>query len=93
MTTNGAQAQRTGLAWRRTAIGAVACALLLLHGEAVFPAVLAGSTAVLLAVAGRHRERQLSAAQPSAAGAVLAATASFAVAATAVTTLISGWDW
>jgi hypothetical protein len=66
MTPRGAQAQRTGLAWQRTALAAGACTLLLLHsaslrdwGATTVPAVVAGCTAVVLAVVGKARERQL----------------------------------
>ncbi|MEC3973667.1 DUF202 domain-containing protein [Amycolatopsis sp. H20-H5] len=66
MTDHGAQPQRTGLAWQRTALAAAGCTLLLLHsasqrhwGVAALPAVFGGLTAATLAAAGARRERAL----------------------------------
>lgn len=96
MTDRGAQAERTGLAWQRTALAAAACALLLLHsastrnwGLSTVPPVMAGCTAVVLALAGSHRGRQLRRIghPPAASKNILAAT-SIMVAATALVTLL-----
>lgn len=88
---NGAQAQRTGLAWRRTALGSAACTLLLLHeaatlhwGRALIPAVLAATTTAVLAVIAHHRERILTTTTPRAINPALPAVASLLVSATAV---------
>jgi hypothetical protein len=98
MTDRGAQAQRTGLAWQRTALAAGACTLLLLHsaalrhwGTTTVPAVVAGCTAVALAVVGRYRERQLRrpGRPPAARGLTLGAMSAM-VTATAVATLLLG---
>ncbi|WP_410659710.1 hypothetical protein [Amycolatopsis sp. lyj-112] len=66
MSDHGAQAQRTGLAWRRTALAATACTLLLLHmaarqgwGTAVIPVAFAGTTVITLVAIGSVRERVL----------------------------------
>ncbi|MEV7553461.1 DUF202 domain-containing protein [Amycolatopsis sp. NPDC089917] len=63
---HGAQAERTGLAWRRTALAATACTLLLLHmaarrgwGTTVVPVVFAGAMVITLVVIGSVRERAL----------------------------------
>jgi hypothetical protein len=92
----GAQPQRTGLAWQRTALAAAACTLLLLRsaslqhwGAAAVPSVFAGSTAVTLAVVGTYRERQLrSRGRPAAAGRLLMGAVSVMATATAIATLI-----
>jgi uncharacterized membrane protein YidH (DUF202 family) len=58
----GLQAERTNLAWNRTALAAAACGLLLLHvaakhdwGLATLPAVCAASVSTTLVLLGRHR--------------------------------------
>jgi uncharacterized membrane protein YidH (DUF202 family) len=92
----GAQSQRTGLAWQRTALAAVACTLLLLRsaslqhwGAAAVPSVFAGCTAITLAVVGTYRERQLRRpGQPAAAGRILMGAVSLMVTATAIAALI-----
>lgn len=95
--TDGLQPERTGLAWRRTALAAGACAALLLHaaaraewGDLTVAAALAGLTAALLALTGGIRERQLRAgsAAPPLRPAVFA-VASVAVAGTAAATLVA----
>jgi hypothetical protein len=86
------------LAWQRTALAAAACTLLLLHsaslqhwGAAAIPSVLAGCTAITLAVVGAYRERQLRRpGRPAAAGRVLMGAVSVMVTATAIATLILG---
>jgi uncharacterized membrane protein YidH (DUF202 family) len=96
MTDRGAQAERTGMAWQRTALAAAACALLLLHsastrnwGLSTVPPIMAGCTAVALAVAGSHRGRQLRRiGHPPAAGKNILAATSIMVAATALVTLL-----
>jgi len=95
MTDRGAQAERTGMAWQRTALAAAACALLLLHsaatrdwGLSTVPPVMAGCTAVTLALAGSYRGRQLRRiGHPPAPGKIVLATASIMVTATALVTL------
>jgi uncharacterized membrane protein YidH (DUF202 family) len=86
----GAQAERTGLAWRRTALGSAGCTVLLLHsaalhhwGLALVPVLLAAATSVLLAGIGAHRERALRAAEPLVISPTLPAIASLAVTMTA----------
>jgi uncharacterized membrane protein YidH (DUF202 family) len=85
------------LAWQRTALAAGACTLLLLHsaalrqwGPAAVPAIIAGGTAITLAVVGAYRERQLRRGQPAAASRLLMGAVSVMVTATAVATLILG---
>ncbi|UUV30221.1 DUF202 domain-containing protein [Amycolatopsis roodepoortensis] len=89
---HGAQAERTGLAWRRTALAATACTLLLLHtaarrgwGTAVVPVVFAGAMVITFVVAGAIRERALRRAGiPKPLNPSLAVTASALVVATAI---------
>ncbi|QRP44436.1 DUF202 domain-containing protein [Amycolatopsis sp. FDAARGOS 1241] len=94
---NGAQAERTGLAWRRTALSATACAVLLL-GAAVrnegswdlVPAGLAAITALALAAVGRHRERSLRTdPEPAALKPVLPAVVATLCCATAVSLFVT----
>ena len=91
----GAQAERTGLAWRRTALTATACTVLLLHsaaqrhwGVTFVPVLLAASTSALLAAVGAHRERALRAGRPVSLSPLLPAIASLAVTATAASVVI-----
>lgn len=92
MTDHGAQAQRTGLAWRRTALAATACTLLLLHmaarrgwGMAVLPVVVAGTMVITLAAIGTIRERALRKTEiPKSLDPTLAVIASALVVATAL---------
>ncbi|WP_326569237.1 DUF202 domain-containing protein [Amycolatopsis rhabdoformis] len=94
---NGAQPERTGLAWRRTALSATACAVLLLAAALrtegawdILPAVLASLTAVALAMAGRHRERSLrDDPEPPALKPVLPAVVATLCCATAVSLLVT----
>jgi len=92
---NGAQAQRTGLAWRRTALASAACTLLLLHeaaslhwGRALIPVVLAATTSVVLAAIAHHRERTLATTDPRAVNPALPAVASLLVSATALSLVL-----
>ncbi|HET6711129.1 DUF202 domain-containing protein [Amycolatopsis sp.] len=94
-TPDGAQAERTGLAWRRTALASAACTVLLLHsaaqrhwGGALIPVLLAASTSALLAAIGMHRERTLRTAEPGPSSRALPAIASLAVTVTAASVLI-----
>lgn len=91
----GAQAERTGLAWRRTALASAACTVLLLHtaaqrhwGLALVPALLAAGTSALLAAAGARRERDLRSARPVAMARALPAVASLAVTVTAASVAV-----
>ncbi len=93
--TEGAQPQRTGLAWRRTALAAAACALLLLHeaatrswGRALIPVVLASVTSVFFAATAQYRERILATTGPRAVSPVLPAVASLLVSATALSLVL-----
>ncbi|WP_206787226.1 DUF202 domain-containing protein [Amycolatopsis sp. MtRt-6] len=92
---DGAQAERTGLAWRRTALASAACTVLLLHsaaqrhwGGTLIPVLLAASTSALLAAIGMRRERALRAAEPGPPSRALPAVASLAVTVTAASVVI-----
>ncbi|MFJ7218217.1 DUF202 domain-containing protein [Amycolatopsis sp. NPDC098790] len=91
----GAQAERTGLAWRRTALASAACTVLLLHsaaqrhgGAALVPVVFAAVTSALLAGVGVRRERTLRTGRPVAMGSMLPAVASLAVTVTAASVAV-----
>lgn len=91
----GAQAERTGLAWRRTALASAACTVLLLHsaaqrhwGVSVIPVLLAAATSALLAGVGVRRERALRTEQPVAMSPLLPAVASLAVTVTAASVAV-----
>ena len=94
-TPDGAQAERTGLAWRRTALASAACTVLLLHsaaqrhwGGTLIPVLLAAGTSALLAAIGMRRERALRAAEPDPPSRLLPAIASLAVTVTATSVAI-----
>ncbi|MCR6484751.1 DUF202 domain-containing protein [Amycolatopsis sp. OK19-0408] len=91
----GAQAERTGLAWRRTALSSAACTVLLLHsaalrhwGLALVPVLLAAGTSALLAAVGAARERALRSARPVVMPRALPAVASLAVTVTAASVVV-----
>jgi len=91
----GAQAERTGLAWPRTALASAACTVLLLHsaaqrhwGVSVVPVLLAAATSALLAGVGVRRERALRTEQPVAMSPLLPAVASLAVTVTAASVAV-----
>ena len=91
----GAQAERTGLAWRRTALASAACTVLLLHsaaqrhwGGTLIPALLAAGTSALLAAIGMRRERALRTAEPAPPSRSLPAIASLAVTVTAASVVV-----
>jgi uncharacterized membrane protein YidH (DUF202 family) len=94
-TPDGAQAERTGLAWRRTALASAACTVLLLHsaaqrhwGVSLVPVLLAAVTSALLAAVAVRRERALRTARPVVMSPVLAAVASLAVTVTAASVAV-----
>jgi hypothetical protein len=91
----GAQAERTGLAWRRTALASAACTMLLLHSAALrhwgitlVPVLLSAATSALLAVVGAYRERALRVTEPAAMPPLLPAAVSLAVTATATSVFV-----
>ncbi|SFW91420.1 DUF202 domain-containing protein [Amycolatopsis australiensis] len=96
MTTDaGAQAERTGLAWRRTALASAACTVLLLHsaaqrhwGASLVPVLLAAATSALLAGVAVRRERALRAGRPVVMSSAVPAVASLAVTVTAASVVV-----
>lgn len=91
----GAQAERTGLAWRRTALASAACTVLLLHsaaqrhwGAAFVPVLLSAGTSALLAAVAVRRERALRTGRPVAMSPLLPAIASLAVTVTAASVAV-----
>ncbi|MEU0791237.1 DUF202 domain-containing protein [Amycolatopsis sp. NPDC005961] len=94
-TPDGAQAERTGLAWRRTALASAACTVLLLHaasqrhwGVSLVPALLAAVTSALLAGVAVRRERVLRTGRPATMSPVLPAVVSLAVTVTAASVAV-----
>lgn len=94
-TPDGAQAERTGLAWRRTALSSAACTVLLLHsaaqrhwGVSLVPVLFAAVTSALLAAVAVQRERTLRTSRPAAMSAVLPVIASLAVTVTATSVAV-----
>jgi uncharacterized membrane protein YidH (DUF202 family) len=92
---DGAQAERTGLAWRRTALASAACTVLLLHsaaqrhwGVSLVPVLLAAVTSALLAAVAARRERALRTSPPGAMSPALPAVVSLAVAVTATSVVV-----
>ncbi|WIY02574.1 DUF202 domain-containing protein [Amycolatopsis mongoliensis] len=94
-TPDGAQAEHTGLAWRRTALASAACTVLLLHsaaqrhwGVSLAPVLFAAVTSALLARAAVRRGRALRTARPVVMSPVLPAVASLAVTMTAASVAV-----
>ncbi|MEU8634364.1 DUF202 domain-containing protein [Amycolatopsis sp. NPDC048633] len=94
-TPDGAQAERTGLAWRRTALASAACTVLLLHsaaqrhwGVSLVPVLFAAVTSALLAAVAARRERVLRTAPPVVMGPALPAVVSLAVTMTATSVVV-----
>jgi uncharacterized membrane protein YidH (DUF202 family) len=92
---DGAQAERTGLAWRRTALASAACTVLLLHsaaqrhwGVSLVPVLLAAGTSALLAAVAVSRERVLRTGRPFVMGPALPAILSLAVTVTATSVVV-----
>lgn len=90
-----AQAEHTGLVWRRTALASAACTVLLLHsaaqhhwGLSLIPVLLSAVTSALLAAIGAQRERALRHPEPGPPSPALPAIASLAVTATAASVAI-----
>ncbi|WP_240687287.1 DUF202 domain-containing protein [Amycolatopsis suaedae] len=89
----GLQPERTRLAWRRTQLAGLICALLLTHlavrrpGWAILPAAFAVAATAVLVVAGLRRDRALRGSAPAAARPGLLAAVSAAVAVAALATV------